>query len=100
MKTFEVVLSPEAQADLEDIYDWIAERASPAVALGYVERIEEHLRGFVHAAERGHYRDDIRPGLRITGFERRVTIAFTLEGNRAVILRLAYGGRDWEGALL
>ena len=97
MKTYEVVLSPEAQDDLLAIYDWIAERASPAIALGYVERLEAHLRGFAHGAERGHLRNDIRPGLRITGFERRVTIAFVVDGDRAVILRLAYGGRGWEG---
>ena len=97
MKTYEVVLSPEAQDDLLAIYDWVAERASPAVALCYVERLEAHLCGFAHSAERGHLRNDVRPGLRISGFERRVTIAFAVDGDRAVILRLAYGGRDWEG---
>ena len=67
MRTYEVVLSPEAQADLEEIYDWIAERASPAVALGYVERLGDHLRGYAHAPKRGHRRDDLRLGLRIAG---------------------------------
>ncbi len=97
MRTYEVVLSPEAQADIEELYDWIAERASPAVALGYLERLEDHLRGYAHAPERGHRRDDLRPGLRIAGFERRVTIAFTVDEGRVTILRLAYGGRDLEG---
>ena len=97
MRAYEVVLSPEAQADLEEIYDWIAERASPAVAIGYLERLADHLRGYAHAPERGHRRDDLRPGLRIAGFERRVTIAFTVDEGRVAILRLAYGGRDWEG---
>ena len=97
MRTYEVVLSPEAQADLEELYDWIAERASPAVALGYLERLGDHLRGYAHAPERGHRRDDLRPGLRIAGFERRVTIAFTVDEGRVTILRLAYGGRDLEG---
>lgn len=99
MRLYRVVLSPEAKGDLLDIYDWVADRASPAVALAYVERIEAHLQGFEHGAERGHRRDDLRPGLRVAGFERRVTIAFTVEGDRATILRLAYGGRDLEGLI-
>lgn len=99
MKTYEVVLSPEAQADLDGIYDWIARKASPEVALGYVERIEGYLRGFEHAAERGHLRDDLRPGLRVVGFERRVTIAFVVDGDRAVVLRIARGGRNWEDTM-
>ena len=96
MKVYEVVLSPEAQADLLDLYDWVAEQASPIVALRYVERIEDQLRGYAYAPERGHRRDDLRPGLRVAGFERRVTIAFMVEEDRTTILRLAYGGRDWE----
>jgi toxin ParE1/3/4 len=43
-------------------------------------------------------RDDIRPGLRIVGFERRVTIAFSVDDGRVTILRVFYGGRDWENA--
>lgn len=45
---------------------------------------------------RGHHRNDIRPGLRIVGFERRVTIAFCVDESAVTILRVFYGGRDWE----
>ena len=82
MKTWEVVLSPEAQEDLLGIYDWVAEKASPTMAFGYVERIENHLRGFERVAKRSPRRNDLRPGLRVSGFERRVTIAFVAEKNR------------------
>ena len=99
MSSYDVVLSPEARNDLLDIYDWVAERASASVALSYVTRVEAHLRGFERAAERGHRRDDLRPGLRISGFERRITIAFSVEGDRVTILRLAYGGRNWEALM-
>ena len=47
-------------------------------------------------SERGHRRDDVRPGLRIVRFERRVTVAFAVEVERVVVLRLFYGGRNWE----
>ena len=52
--------------------------------------------GFDLASERGRKRDDVRPGLRIAGFERRVTVAFMVENDRVIILRLFYGGQEWE----
>jgi len=51
------------------------------------------------ASERGHRRDDVSPGLRIVGFERRVTIAFVADENQVTILRLFYGGQNWEDKL-
>lgn len=95
----DVVFSPEARADLIEIYEYIADRASETVALAYIERIEAYLRGFDLVAERGSRRDDIRPGLRIVGFERRVTIAFMIKHPEIIVLRIFYGGRDWRGAL-
>lgn len=91
MKERRVVLAPEAGDDLDDLYDWIAGRASPQVAIGYLERVEDFLRGFGLASERGTLRNDVRPGLRIVGFERRLTGAFT-------VLRLFTAGRDWESS--
>jgi toxin ParE1/3/4 len=92
-----VVVAPAARADLLAIYDHIAAEASQAAALGYVQRIETWLAEFDIGAERGTRRDDIRPGLRIIGFERRVTAAFVVSGERVLILRLFYGGQDWGG---
>jgi toxin ParE1/3/4 len=50
-------------------------------------------------SERGHRRDDVRPGLRIVGFERRITIAFTVSAEDVTILRIFYAGRNWEDEL-
>jgi toxin ParE1/3/4 len=91
-----VVFSPEAKDDLRQIYDWIADAASPAVAISYIERLETWCLEFDLASQRGHIRDDVRPGLRIVGFERRVTVAYAVDEDRVTILRLFYGGRDWE----
>jgi plasmid stabilization system protein ParE len=52
--------------------------------------------GFVTFPERGTRRDDLRPGLRVVGFARRVTIAFHVRAELIVIDRLFYGGRNWE----
>ena len=66
------------------------------MTISYIERLESYCLGFSHASERGQLRDDIRPDLRIVGFERRVTIAFAVDSTRVTILRVLYGGRDWE----
>lgn len=99
MKQREIVFAPEAGADLLALYEWISVKASPDVAMTYIERIEVYCNGFDLASERGHARDDIRPGLRIVGFEGRITIAFMVSDLTVTILRLFYGGRNWEDAV-
>lgn len=90
-----VVFSPEARDDLLALYDWIANEASPETAVSYIGRVERFISGFETAAERGTRRDNIRPGLRTIGFERRLTIAFIV-GERVTILRVFYAGHEWE----
>ncbi|WP_345894238.1 type II toxin-antitoxin system RelE/ParE family toxin [Lichenifustis flavocetrariae] len=70
------------------------------MALGYIERLEAFCLGFDLASERGHRRDDIRPGLRIIGFEKGITVAFMVDDVQVSILRLFSKGQDWETALL
>ena len=99
MKERIVVFSPEARNDLFALHDRIAEAAGPETALSYVERLEAYCRGFATASERGNRRDDIREGLHIVGFERRITIAFAVDTDRVTILRLFHAGRNWEEVL-
>jgi toxin ParE1/3/4 len=94
-----VVVTRAARSDLAAVYDHIAAEVSHRVARAYVQRVEAWLATFDIAAERGTLRDDLQPGLRTIGFERRVTAAFTVEDARVVILRLFSGGQDW-GAVL
>jgi len=93
LKRRTVVFASQARVDLIQLHDWIAERAGTVVAKTYLDRLEVYCQGFEIAAERGHRRDDIRPGLRIVGSERRITIAFVVEPEQVIILRLYYGGR-------
>lgn len=91
-----VTFSPEAKDDLRKLYDWLAETASPNVAIKYIGRIESYCMGLTHLPERGNRRDDVREGLRIQSFEKRISIAFNVEDERVVILGLFYAGRNWE----
>lgn len=85
MKRRIVTFTPQARSDLLGIGDWIAERAGAEIALSYTARLEAYCEGFEFAGERGQRRDDLSPGLRVVGFERRVAIVC-----------LYYGGQDWS----
>jgi plasmid stabilization system protein ParE len=69
--------------------------AGRVTSIRYIERIEAYCRGFDYASERGTRHDEVRPGLRIVGFERRVSIAFRVETDEVVIFRIFYGGANW-----
>ena len=96
MNRREVVYTPEVEADLNHLFDYIAARANDQTALNYISRIEAFCNGLDLASERGTLRNEIREGLRIVGFERRGVVAFTVEADRVVILRFFSGGQDWE----
>jgi toxin ParE1/3/4 len=94
-----VVFSPRAQRQLQGLFAFLAPRAGSVRARAYVRRVIAACRRLDHFPERGTRRDEIMPGLRTLGFERRVTIAFTIEGNSVIILGVFYGGQDYEAAL-
>lgn len=95
----DVVLSEKANHDLAALGVYIASQAGDAIAYRYLDRLYSACMALAHFPERGTKRDDIRPGLRIIGFERRATIAFQILPNRVEIVTIAYGGRDFESDL-
>jgi toxin ParE1/3/4 len=92
--THRVVFSPEAENDLLQLYLYIAEQSGDGRALDYIERLERYCHGFAEFPERGASRDDLFPGLRVVGFERRVSIAFHITADTVTFDRILYGGRD------
>jgi len=95
----EVYFRPAAEADLVGLYEYIAEAAGTRTAAAYIDRIEAACMALADFPERGTRRDDILPGLRTVGFERRATIAFRVLRKRVEIVTIAYGGRDFESSL-
>jgi toxin ParE1/3/4 len=91
-----ILFAETAESDLDEIFAWIADRAGEKVASAYVARISRFCREFIPFPHRGTMREDLRPGLRTVGFERRATIAFTVTGEDVVILRILYGGRSLD----
>jgi toxin ParE1/3/4 len=93
---FRVTFRPQAESDLFGLYRYIAAQSGHAIAGQYIDRIEAACMALETFPERGTRRDDIRPGLRTIGFERRATIAFRIVRREVIIVRIFYGGRDFE----
>ncbi|MBU0740275.1 MAG: type II toxin-antitoxin system RelE/ParE family toxin [Alphaproteobacteria bacterium] len=86
-------LTREARQDIDALARYIAERADETVAIAYVDRLQAFLGRLSTFSERGTVRAETRPGLRIIGFERRLSIAFVVKGDEVRMLRVLAGGR-------
>jgi toxin ParE1/3/4 len=95
MQRYRVRLMPAAIADIQDLYIYIRDQSSAEVARGYTDRILAFIDGFEAFPECGIQHHEIRPGLRMVGFERRVTVAFVIEGDEVVVLNVLYAGRQF-----
>lgn len=95
----QVSFSEQAIADLQNIYDYIAPRGGEQVARDHVARLYACCLDLQTFPERGLRRDDLRPGLRLTGYRRQATIAFAVSGSSVAILRIFVRGRDIEALL-
>ncbi|WP_267422421.1 type II toxin-antitoxin system RelE/ParE family toxin [Methylobacterium sp. GC_Met_2] len=96
--SLEIFLRSEAVGDLVSLYDYIAiESLERAIAL--IRRIRSRCESLSELSRAGRARDDLRPGLRLIAFERRVVIAYALRETRIEILRILYRGRDVNALL-
>jgi toxin ParE1/3/4 len=96
---YRVSFRPTAESDLLRLYEYIVREASFERAAGFIDRIEEFCLSLQTSPLRGTRRDDIRSGLRVVGFERRVTIVFQVRKAEVAIVRVLYAGQDYERAL-
>lgn len=99
--SYRVVFSPEAEAQLSSLYDYIAAVASASIAAQYTEAVISHCEALQTFPQIGTMRNDVRPGLRITHHKRRTVIAFTvdLEAEQVSILGVFHGGQNFETLL-
>ena len=98
--SYTVVFTPEAEAQLTELYGYIAAEASPEIAACFTDGIVRYCESLSTFPARGNRRDDIRPGLRVTGYRKRVAIAFHVDEDRVNIIEVFYGGQDYEATLL
>lgn len=91
-----VLFTASAERQLDSLHRYIAERASEPAADRYVDRIIAFCEGLSTFPLRGAARDDLLPGLRTIGFERRATIAFSVTADAVLVEGVFYGGQDFE----
>ncbi len=96
---YHVVFAPEAQEQLAALYRYIAAAASPEIAERYTSAIVTYCASLQTFPHRGSPRDDIRPGMRITNYKKRVVIAFDVDAETVSIIGVFYGGQDYETVL-
>jgi len=84
---------PGAVADIDNIYSWIA-KDSPVNAFKFIQRIHRRCEKLADFPEIGPLHEDLRPGLRLLPFERRIVIAYTVKEGVVSIGRIFYGRRD------
>lgn len=96
--TCELVFTPAARADLEEIF-WFIARDNPKRARSYVAEIEEACLKLCDMPEIGVKRPDLRPRLRTFALWRRILIAYELADGRLDVLRVFSAGQDYEAIL-
>lgn len=101
MQHYTVIFTPRAERQLAKLYTDIADASGETRAEKYVGGIVNNCRSLATFPERGTRRDDIRPNLRIKGYARRVTIAFSVNTATTVVVihGVFYGGQDFEQVL-
>jgi toxin ParE1/3/4 len=87
-----IVVSPLAQADLDEIWDHIA-RDRVVNADRFVDRIEQRFGLLAKNPRLGVARDDLRPGLRRFGYARYL-IYYRLVRGGIEVVRVVHGARD------
>jgi toxin ParE1/3/4 len=93
-----IIWSPEARADLSEIWNYYAGRAGRQRADKIAHEISDALRLIEDHPFAGRARDEIRPGLRsITA--RPYVIFYRMRDDAAQIVRILHGRRDLDDLL-
>jgi toxin ParE1/3/4 len=101
MKQYGVIFTPRAERQLAQLYRYIADDGGEARAENYVGKIVAACHALSSFPERGAKRDNVRPNLRILGYAKSVTIAFSVNNatDTVAIHGVFYGGQDFETLL-
>ncbi len=102
MKTYKVVITPDAESDLVAIYDHITvEKEMPEVAWTYIQKLRMSCHALANAPVRGRERNDLRKGLRILSLAKNTVAAFEVDEDKQIvtILNIFYGGKDYDAIM-
>jgi len=100
MRTFPVIYREEALADIEQIIHYLRDLgASHRSAHAFVDRINARCQRIGSVPEGNPLRPDLGPGIRLAPFERSAIILYCLSDTAVEIVRVYYGGRDYQSLL-
>jgi toxin ParE1/3/4 len=99
---FEVYLTQAAAADLEEIYDYVAEHDVPGKAAHVLERIEKAITSLADFPERGTYpKELVSLGIREyrQTFFKPYRVIYRVANQRVYVYLIADGRRDMQTLL-
>jgi toxin ParE1/3/4 len=91
-----VIFTPLAERHIDSWHEYIAMHASDGARGRLCRPHRRFLQRALHISAEGNAARRSLSGLRVTGFERRVTIAFIVTADAVLIEGIFYGGRDFE----
>ncbi len=97
---YRVILTPSARQNLLAIADYISAESSDAIAADFCNALLLECESFSVFPKRGSVRGDVRSGMRVISFRKRVSVAFEVTEDAVNILAFWYAGRNWTSALL
>lgn len=86
-------LSPRAERDLINLWQYIADESSDTRADAFLDRVLNKLELLAEQPGIGRQRDELKPNLRSHPIGRYVVFYFPLDDGIDVV-RVLYGGRD------
>jgi toxin ParE1/3/4 len=98
--TFRIIYHPRAEAELDKLHADIASEAGIPIADDYVDGLLTFIDALEAFPERGTVRESRIPGLRIIGYRRSVSVAFSVRGGDVFILGVFARGRDITDEIL
>ena len=93
-----VVYTERLRRELNELEVYVAERASPDVAIAYVDRLTETLDGLDVLPDRYPLRPRFGPGVRAIVLEGRVTVFYRVTGDEVQLLA-AFGPGQQQQAI-
>jgi toxin ParE1/3/4 len=101
MRNLPVIFRQGATKDLDGIFDYLLEQgASIRVARGFVGRIEAQCERIGNLPEGYSARPELGQGVRIAPFEHSAVIVYRMTEAAVEILRVYYGGRNYQEIML
>ena len=88
-------LAPEAKADLDEIWFYVASNSSIETADRFVDSITARFVLLATHPRAGRRRDNLRPGIRSFGVGEYIVL-YRVEGGDVLIQRVVRGSRDLE----